>query len=88
MHEQRMPADPPRGGRTDDELDNLVLSLLIDGASWVWSVDEIAREIDGLAGVQDAVARLGAAGLLHRLGEFVFASRSARRASELHAGTV
>jgi hypothetical protein len=69
-------------------MDSLVLGLVLDGASWLWSVDEIGREIDDRAGVQDAVPRLGSAGLLHRLGEFVFASRSARRAGELHAGTV
>jgi hypothetical protein len=88
MHEQRMAADRPRAGRTDEELDSLVLGVVLDGAPWLWSVDEIGREIDDPAGAQDAVARLGAAGLLHRLGEFVFASRSARRGSELHVGTV
>ncbi len=88
MHEQRMAADPSRAGRTDEELDSLVLGLLLEGASWLWSVDEIGRELDDRVEVQDAVARLATAGLLHRLGEFVFASRSARRAGELHAGTV
>jgi hypothetical protein len=83
-----MAAGPPRAERTDEELDNLVLGLVLDPTSWIWSVDEIDRELDDQVEVQDAVARLAAAGLVHRLGEFVFASRSARRASELHVGTV
>jgi hypothetical protein len=88
MQEQPRPGADPGPGRIDAELDNLVLGLLLDGPPWLWSVDEVGRELDDRVGVQDAIARLGAAGLLHRLGDFVFASRSAHRACELHAGTI
>jgi hypothetical protein len=88
MQQQGMAGDRPRAGRTDEELDKLVLGLVLDGPSWLWSVDEIARELADPAGARDAVARLAGAGLVHRLNEFVFTTRAARRASELHAGTV
>ena len=88
MQEQRMPGAPERVQPSEERLDNLVLGLTLDGPTWLWGVDEIAREIGDPVGAQDAVARLTAAGLVHRIGEFVFATRSARRAGEIAVGTV
>jgi hypothetical protein len=88
MHDQRMPGDRSRASRTDEDLDNVVLGLALDDPPWLWSVEEIARELGDEVDTHDAVARLAAAGLLHRLGEFVFPTRAARRADEIHVGTV
>jgi hypothetical protein len=88
MQEQRMSAGRPGAGRTDEDLDNLVLGLVLDDQSWLWSIDEIGLELDDRLATSDAVTRLAAAGLLHRLGDFVFPTRAARRAGELHAVTV
>ena len=88
MQEQRMPGAPSRAIRSEEELDSLVLGLVLDSPSGLWSVHELGREIRDRVAAEDAVPRLEAAGLLHRLGEFVFATRAARRAGELQVGTV
>jgi predicted transcriptional regulator len=63
-----------------------VLNLMLCDSSWPWSVDEIARELQTRIGAYDSVSRLAEAGLVHRLGEFVFPTRAARRADELGIG--
>src|SRR3981081_772243 len=68
---------------SEEQRDNSVLNLLFCNAPWPWSVAEIAREFQDHDGAVDAVARLTEAGLVHRLGEFVFPTRTARRANEL-----
>ena len=76
--------EPP--ARSEEEkCDQAVLDLLLHGeAAGPWAEEELAREIGDLLAVQDALARLYAAGLVHRLAEsFVFASRAAVRASQL-----
>ncbi len=88
MQEQRMPGARARVQLSEERLDNLVLGLALNGPTWLRGVGEIAREIGDPVGAEDAVARLTAAGLLHRIGEFVFATRSARRAGEIQVGTV
>lgn len=62
--------------------DKWVLHLLLDYSPW--TVEEIVRELDGdrLAAV-DSITRLAGAGLVNRLGEFIFAARAARRADDL-----
>jgi hypothetical protein len=42
-----------------------------------WSVAEVERELGEHIATVDAVASLQAAGLVHRCGEFVFATRAA-----------
>jgi hypothetical protein len=69
----------------DRDRDRHVLNLMLDD-SWPWSVDEIARELQDRIGAHDSVSRLAEAGLVHRLGKFVFPSRTARRADELGVG--
>lgn len=42
-----------------------------------WAVRELVLEIGGQIDVEDALARLHGAGLVHRCGEFVWATRAA-----------
>ncbi|MHB1865457.1 MAG: hypothetical protein ACYCPS_04860 [Candidatus Saccharimonadales bacterium] len=74
------PPDPAAGG------DHRVLLVLDDG--YPWTVDEIGRELDAPGLAEDGVKRLVGAGLLHQHGAFVWPTRAARLAVELHAGTV
>jgi hypothetical protein len=68
--------------------DNTVLGLMFnDASSWAWSVEEIARELANPAKARDAVSRLIADGLLHRIDDFVFPTRAARRGAEIEIGT-
>lgn len=71
----------------DDEarVDHSVLDLLLHGdTAGPWAEEELAREIGDRVAVVDALARLHAAGLVHRLTDgFAFASRAAVRASRL-----
>jgi hypothetical protein len=65
-----------------------VLDFMLCGSDHPWSVAEIVRELDNEVDAHDAVARLARTGLVHRLDEFVFPTRTARRAEELQIGTV
>ncbi len=61
-----------------------VLELLLSPDSQrPWSVAEIERERGDHIDTVDAVASLHAAGLVHRCGEFVFATRAALRMDRL-----
>jgi hypothetical protein len=73
---------------TEAQLDRGVLNLVLSEHPWPWRIDEIARELDNEANAEDAVCRLTASGLLHRVGEFVFPTRTASRAAEIEVGTV
>ncbi|MGH2852704.1 MAG: hypothetical protein ACRDLF_00725 [Solirubrobacteraceae bacterium] len=61
--------------------DETVLDLLILGDSHrPWSLHELALEIGSSAVVEDAIANLYAAGLVHKTSDgFVFAARPATR---------
>lgn len=48
-----------------------------------WSVRELVLELGNQLDVEDAVACLHGAGLLHRCGEFVWATRTALAADQL-----
>jgi hypothetical protein len=56
-----------------------VLTVLSD-APGLWSLDEIGREVFQPELVEDAVNRLRAFGLVHRIEDFAFASRAALHA--------
>ena len=70
--------------RADDDAERVVLTLLLDShpRGW-WSVQELAREVGAELRTTDAIARLQAAGLLHRCHEFVWPTRSAVRFNQL-----
>jgi hypothetical protein len=68
----RMPADE------DERVQKGILGLLLTPASQqLWSVAEVERETGEQLATADALASLHAAGLIHRCGEFVFATRAA-----------
>jgi hypothetical protein len=62
-----------------------ILSLLLDLESGcIWSVEELVRELSApRLEVLDGLASLEGAGLIHRSGEFVFATRAASRFDRL-----
>jgi hypothetical protein len=56
-----------------------ILILLLSDGQCVWSVDELVAEIGRRLDTINAVDGLKAAGLIHRCGDFVFATRAAIR---------
>jgi|HubBroStandDraft_6_1064221.scaffolds.fasta_scaffold3964882_1 hypothetical protein len=90
MPDQRIQDEAPAQDRSQRErqLDCIVLSFMFNEPSWPWSVEEIARELDDKDEAIEVVRRLTDSGLAHRLGEFVFPTRSARRAADIEIGTV
>jgi hypothetical protein len=84
--DRREQAKPAVGER---QREVTVLNLLFaEEHGYPWSVEELVRMIGDRIETVDAVRRLEAAGLLHRLGEFVFPTFAARRPDELVGGTV
>jgi hypothetical protein len=74
----------PDLGQVLDETQQCVLCVLLEPAgSGLCSMGELALACGGYDAVTFAVEELHAAGLVHRLGEFVFASRAAARCREL-----
>lgn len=63
----------------DRQADGAILGLLLNfEAGSMWSVEEVvARLSASRVEVIDGLASLHAAGLIHRLGDFVFATRAA-----------
>jgi hypothetical protein len=88
MPDQRIQDEEGEQRLSEEHIDNVVLDFMLGDDSWPWSVDEIVREFGDRIDALDAVGRLQRTGLLHRSGEFVFPTRSARRAAELQIGTV
>lgn len=59
--------------------DRAVLALIVDDDQSLWAVHELEREFGD--GVEDSLARLYGAGLVHRIADgFVLASRAATKA--------
>jgi hypothetical protein len=63
----------------DHQTERTILTLLLSDGQCVWSVEELVAEIGRRLDTTDAVTALNAAGLIHRCGEFVFATRAAIR---------
>jgi hypothetical protein len=62
---------------------NILLWLTLDDVQRPWSVEEVVREYGDEADAADALARLHAVGLIHRMGDFVWATRAAIRSNEI-----
>jgi hypothetical protein len=72
---------------TERNTDATILSLmLLEAPSWPWSIEELGRELANPNAARNAVSRLVEHGLAHRMGDFVFPTRTARRAAELDFG--
>jgi hypothetical protein len=82
MQGQRIPSPQTEEARSDAT----VLRLLVCDNFGLWTVGEVANAIGDYVEATDALVRLRHAGLVHRLGEFVFASRPALRAVVLTDG--
>jgi hypothetical protein len=67
-----------------DQVEHAVFILLTAGEEQrPWAVREIELEIGDPIGVADSLAHLHRGGLIHRCGEFVWATRAALRADQL-----
>jgi hypothetical protein len=93
MHRNPNPA-ADSGCPDEDSLDEALLGLLVHDHTGLWSIAEICRSLTSSAQIagdgevetcdtEDAIERLFAAGLIHRLGTFVFATRAAHTAQRL-----
>lgn len=81
-----MPDDQPTANirEQEDGIQGCILRRLVDSEQQrPWSVDEVIRDCDDAVDAQDAIANLHGAGLIHRIGDFVFATRAAIRADEI-----
>jgi hypothetical protein len=89
MQDQRIRGEglPDRCAQ-ERQIDTTIVGFMLNEAAWPWSVQEVARELGNQVEAFDAVARLTDAGLVHRLGDFIFPTRAARRAAEIEIGTV
>ncbi len=77
MHQESTPSLEP------EAVEGAILAaLLAPGEQRPWSVGEIEREF-GKSDVEDALAHLHGAGLVHRCGELVFVTRAAVAAQRL-----
>jgi hypothetical protein len=79
MHDQPNPSPGERMDRADQ---NLLATLTCEDSHRPWAVAELAAAMAADPG--EALARLSSDGLIHRCGQFVWATRAAVRASELH----
>ena len=67
----------------DRRTEQTILVLLLTGTQRIWSVEELVAEIGRRMDTTDSLASLQAAGLVHRCGDFVFATRAALRFDEI-----
>jgi hypothetical protein len=88
MPTHRIDSEPFVDNVSAEDRDKCVLSLMLVDSPWPWTVEEIGCELETHLGAEDSVDRLSRAGLLHRVGPFVFPTRAARRAEQIGAGTV
>jgi hypothetical protein len=83
MQHQRIEDQQTEDGLSEKDHERAVIELLF-GDRLPWTVEEIVREVSAEPlNAIDAIARLAGAGLVHRVGEFVFPTRTARRADEI-----
>lgn len=66
------------------QVEQAVLAMLLDDAQQrPWSIAEVQCAIGNEVQAYDALTDLRADGLVHRIGDFVFASRAAVRADDI-----
>ena len=81
-------------GAVEDALDQALLDLLVHDHPGLWSLHELTRSLTSSSqtsggneppthDTEDAIERLYAAGLIHRVGQFIFATRAAHNAQRL-----
>jgi hypothetical protein len=66
----------------DAATDEAIMGLLVEDRG-LWSIGEMQRVIGDEIAATDSLARLQRGGLVHRCGDFVFASRTALEAAAL-----
>ena len=92
MHSQPNPA--AAAGTAEDSFDEALLGLLVHDHPGLWSLHELTRSLTSSSqaadgdeppahDTEDAIERLYAAGLIHRIGQYVFATRAAHTARRL-----
>jgi hypothetical protein len=92
MHRNPIPGVEP--GAAENAFDSALLGLLIHDDAALWSMAELNRSLTSSAQAagtieppthetDDAIERLHAAGLIHRVGRFVFATHAAHAAQRL-----
>ena len=70
--------------RPESHAEDCILFWLLDPEQQrPWSVDEIIREYGEPTTATDALSNLNGVGLIHRSGDFVFATRAAIRFSQI-----
>jgi hypothetical protein len=81
MHSQ----DTPNPGERLNTLELVTLHLMTGGdEQQIWSVPDLARELDDPEGVSDAVRGLRTSGLIHETSDgYIFATRAAVRMVEI-----
>jgi hypothetical protein len=82
----RTPHEMEPGARMDNSQRTVLLLLFDDDVPW--TLDELGRELKCHLDAADAVSALAGAGLVHRVGDFVISTRTARRADELDGGAI
>ncbi len=94
MHCNPNPGVAP--GTAEDTLGEALLGLLVHDHPGLWSLAELSRSLTSssqavggaeppMHEAEDAVERLYAAGLLGRIGQYVFATQAARAADRLYS---
>ena len=67
----------------DSQWDTTILDLLVHDHPGLWTVHELHQLGGDTLAVDDALARLAALGLIHRLDDCVFATRAATHVHKL-----
>jgi hypothetical protein len=81
---QQQPIPPMSETEKEDHMDGVILEFLLDDdAQRPWTEDEVSRVVEHSTAACDSLGRLDRAGLIHRCGGFVFASRAALRAAQI-----
>jgi hypothetical protein len=79
-----MPDPNPTPADEDTTTDGAIFGMLSHpDEQRPWSVEEIAREMGDHNATEDGLARLYGSGLIHRCGDFVWATRAGLRSADI-----